>query len=76
MKALQMVINSVALMGVPVFGWTRANHGGIMWDRAICAVYRACESAPTRRTVVIPLRAPTATKYFAHFIPTLWNATE
>jgi hypothetical protein len=35
MRALEMVIRSVAFIGVPVFGWTRANHGGIMWARAI-----------------------------------------
>jgi hypothetical protein len=35
MRALEMVIRSVAFIGVLVFGWTRANHGGIMWARAI-----------------------------------------
>ncbi|MCI28330.1 hypothetical protein A2U01_0049530, partial [Trifolium medium] len=34
MKALEIVIKSVAFIGVPVFGCTRANQGGIMCERA------------------------------------------
>uniref|UniRef100_A0A0A9HFU4 CAT8 n=2 Tax=Arundo donax TaxID=35708 RepID=A0A0A9HFU4_ARUDO len=48
-------------MGVPVLGCTSAKYGGIMCVRAICVVYRACPSAPTRRPLVMPLSAPSAT---------------
>ena len=76
MTAVAASMAMVAFIGVPVLWCTLASQGGTMWARAMWVRYRACPTAATSKTVVIPLSAPNATKYFAQSIPTEEKATE
>lgn len=64
----------VAFIGVPVEGWTLANHAGTSRALPITQRYLAWPNMATRREATIPKLAPTPTTLLAHFHPIFLKA--
>ena len=67
----------VAFIGVPVEGWTLANHSGTRRALEMTHRYLACPSIATSSDATMPMLAPAPTTLLAHLHPTFsLNADE